>query len=249
MTDDELIRYSRQILLPQFGVEGQKRLRAARVLIVGLGGLGSAAACYLTAAGVGRLVLVDGDRVELSNLQRQILHTAERIGMPKTASARRSLAALNPTVELEVHEGRVGADSLPELVSGVDLVLDCSDNFPTRFALNAACYRATIPLISGAAIRFEGQLTAFSGRPGGPCYRCLYPEEGALDETCTANGVLGPLLGVIGSLQAIEAIKILTGIGEPLFGRLILFDALRLDWRQVRLPPDPACPICLGESA
>ncbi len=244
MTDDELIRYSRQILLPQFGVEGQERLQAARALVVGLGGLGSAAAFYLAAAGVGRLVLADNDRVELSNLQRQILHSAERLGMPKTDSAYQTLHGLNPDIEIQTYPVRVSAENLAELIGSVDLVLDCSDNFPTRFALNTACQRAHIPLVSGAAIRFEGQVSAFSGRPGGPCYRCLYPEEGTIDETCTANGVLGPLLGVIGSLQAIEAIKILTGIGEPLFGRLLLFDALRMEWRALHLPPDPNCPVC-----
>jgi len=244
MTDDDLLRYSRQILLPQFGIEGQERLRASSVLVVGLGGLGSPVALYLAAAGVGRLLQADFDRVDLSNLQRQILHTTDRIGQTKAESARQTLRALNPGVELVTVETSLTPETLPELVCGVDLVVECSDNFATRFAVNAACQAAHVPLVSGAAIRLEGQVTAFSGQSGGPCYRCLYPDEGSIDETCTANGVLAPLVGIIGSLQATEAIKILTGLGTPLFGRLLLLDAARMEWREVRLRPDPACPVC-----
>lgn len=247
MTDDDLLRYSRQILLPQFGIEGQERLRASSVLVVGLGGLGSPVALYLAAAGVGRLLLADFDRVDLSNLQRQILHTTDRLGLPKTESARRALQAIAPNVELISIDTPLTPETLPELVSRVDLVVDGCDNFATRFAVNAACQAACVPLVSGAAIRLEGQVTAFSGRPGGPCYRCLYPDEGAIDETCTANGVLAPLVGIIGSVQAVEAIKILTGLGTPLFGRLLLLDAARMEWREVRLRPDPACPVCAGD--
>ena len=244
MTDDQLLRYSRQILLPDFGIAGQERLRAASVLIVGLGGLGSPVALYLAAAGVGRLLLADFDSVELSNLQRQILHSSERIGMPKTESARIALHALNPEVELVGICHALSGEGLAELVAEVDLVLDCCDNFTTRFAVNAACVAARVPLVSGAAIRLEGQVTAFSGQPGGPCYRCLYPNEGDLDDTCSANGVLAPVVGIIGSLQAAEAIKILTGLGTPLYGRLLLLDAATMDWRRLRLHADPACPVC-----
>jgi molybdopterin-synthase adenylyltransferase len=248
MTDDDLLRYSRQILLPQFGIEGQERLRESSVLVVGLGGLGSPVALYLAAAGVGRLLLADFDRVDLSNLQRQILHTTDRLGQTKAESARQTLQALNPGVELVTVETSLTPETLPELVGDVDLVVECSDNFATRFAVNAACYNAHVPLVSGAAIRLEGQVTAFSSQPGDPCYRCLYPDEGSIDETCTANGVLAPLVGIIGSIQATEAIKILTGLGIPLFGRLLLLDAARMDWREVRLRPDPSCPVC-AESA
>ena len=244
MTDDQLLRYSRQIMLPAFGIEGQQRLLDARVLIVGLGGLGSPVAMYLAAAGVGTLVLADFDAVDLSNLQRQILHTTDRIGMTKVDSALRALSALNPQVRLEAIKGSLSDTNLGTIVAGVDLVVDACDNFPTRFAVNAACAAARVPLVSGAAIRTEGQVAVFSGQPGGPCYQCLYPRDGGLDETCSANGVLAPLVGIIGSIQATEAIKLLAGLGEPLVGRLLLLDALTMEWRTLRLPPDPACPIC-----
>ncbi|CRI66144.1 Molybdopterin biosynthesis protein moeB [Thiocapsa sp. KS1] len=244
MTDAELLRYSRQILLPDFGIAGQERLRASGVLVVGLGGLGSPVAMYLAAAGVGRLVLADFDAVDLSNLQRQIIHTTAQIGRPKAESARIALAALNPDVELVTVKRSLVEETLPDIVAGVDLVLDCCDNFQTRFAVNAACVAAGVPLVSGAAIRLEGQVTAFSGQPGGPCYQCLYPRDGGIDETCSTNGVLAPVVGIIGSIQATEAIKILTGLGEPLFGRLLLLDAALMQWRSLRLPADPSCPIC-----
>ena len=244
MTDDQLLRYSRQIMLPAFGIDGQQRLLDARVLIVGLGGLGSPVAMYLAAAGVGTLVLADFDAVDLSNLQRQILHTTDRIGMTKVDSALRALTALNPQVRLEAIKGSLNDTNLGTIVAAVDLVVDACDNFPTRFAVNAACAAARVPLVSGAAIRTEGQVAVFSGQPGGPCYQCLYPRDGGLDETCSANGVLAPLVGIIGSIQATEAIKLLAGLGEPLVGRLLLLDALTMEWRTLRLPPDPACPIC-----
>lgn len=244
MNDKQLLRYSRQIMLPGFGIEGQERLRAASVLVVGLGGLGSPVAMYLAAAGVGRLLLADFDAVDLSNLQRQILHTTERVGIPKADSACVTLAALNPEVELVRVKRSLSEDTLPALVGEVDLVVDCSDNFATRFAVNAACTAAGKPLVSGAAIRMEGQVAVYSGQPGGPCYQCLYPRDGALDETCTANGILAPVVGIIGSVQATEAVKILAGIGEPLYGRLLLLDAAAMEWRSLRLPADPACPIC-----
>jgi adenylyltransferase/sulfurtransferase len=199
---------------------------------------------YLAAAGVGTLVLADFDAVDLSNLQRQILHTTDRIGMTKVDSALRALSALNPQVRLEAIKGSLSDTNLGTIVAGVDLVVDACDNFPTRFAVNAACAAARVPLVSGAAIRTEGQVAVFSGQPGGPCYQCLYPRDGGLDETCSANGVLAPLVGIIGSIQATEAIKLLAGLGEPLVGRLLLLDALTMEWRTLRLPPDPACPIC-----
>jgi molybdopterin-synthase adenylyltransferase len=252
MTDDDLLRYSRQILLPQFGIEGQERLRESSVLVVGLGGLGSPVALYLAAAGVGRLLLADFDRVDLSNLQRQILHTTDRIGLTKTESARQTLRALNPGVELVTVETSLTPETLPELVGDVDLVVECSDNFATRFAVNAACQTAHVPLVSGAAIRLEGQVTVFSGQPGGPCYRCLYPDEGSIDETCTANGVLAPLVGIIGSIQATEAIKILTGLGAPLFGRCSC--SMRRAWNGARsgcarIPPVRVCAEAANTSA
>lgn len=244
MNDSELLRYSRHIMLPGLGIEGQERLRRASVLVVGLGGLGSPVAMYLAAAGVGRLVLADFDAVDLSNLQRQILHSTERIGMPKADSARIALSALNPEVRIETVKRSLTEETLPDLVAGVDLVVDGSDNFATRFAVNAACFTAGRPLVSGAAIRLEGQVSVFPGQPRGPCYQCLYPRDGGLDETCSTNGVLAPLVGIIGSIQATEAIKVLTGLGEPLFGRLLLLDATAMEWRSLRLSADPACPVC-----
>jgi molybdopterin/thiamine biosynthesis adenylyltransferase len=244
MNDDQLLRYSRQIMLPAIGIEGQERLLAARVLVVGLGGLGSPVAMYLAAAGVGTLVVVDFDDVDLSNLQRQILHTSEHIGIPKVSSALQGLKALNPEVRIEGYKSRITQDTLPALIAEADAVVDCCDNFTTRFAVNAACFRAGVPLISGAAIRTEGQVAVFGGKQSGPCYQCLYPSEGNLDETCSANGVLAPVVGIIGSIQATEALKVLTGAGDPLYGRLLLMDALSMEFRTVRLPADPDCPVC-----
>lgn len=246
MDDQQLLRYSRQIMLPAIGIEGQERLGKARVLIIGLGGLGSPAAMYLAAAGVGTLVLVDFDQVDLTNLQRQIAHTTPRIGMPKVASARVTLQALNPEIQILTLAHKLEGEALAEQVSQADVVLDSSDNFTTRFAVNAACRAHRTPLVSGAAIRMEGQISVFTGEPGQPCYHCLYPAEGQLDETCSANGVLAPLVGVIGSMQAIETIKLLAGVGETLANRLLLFDALQMEWRTLKLKPDPACPICGG---
>lgn len=248
MTDDQLLRYSRQLLLPDFGIAKQERLRAATVLIVGLGGLGSPAAMYLAAAGVGRLLLADFDTVELSNLQRQILHRSASIGMPKTESAKLALHALNPDVELVEIRQRLTEDALPALLADVDLVLDCCDNFATRFAVNAACVAARIPLVTGAAVRLEGQLASFSGQPGDPCYQCLYPRDGEPETACAPDGILAPVVGIVGSLQATEAIKLLTGIGTPRLGLLLLLDAATLEWRSLRLRADPACPICAGRA-
>ncbi len=244
MDDDALLRYSRQIMLPEMGVEGQERLRASRVLIIGLGGLGSPAAMYLAAAGVGTLELVDDDRVDLSNLQRQVLHTTDRIGVEKALSAQLGLRALNPEPRLLLRQTRLQDAALNDAVAAADLVVDCSDNFDTRFALNRACHGLRTPLVSGAAIRWDGQITVFDGRPGSPCYRCLYDEEGEEELRCSENGVVAPLVGVIGAMQALEAIKLLCGIGEPLGGRLLVLDALHTQWRELLLKPDPACPVC-----
>ena len=244
MDDDALLRYSRQIMLPQIGIEGQERLRASRALIVGLGGLGSPVAMYLAAAGVGSLELCDDDRVDLSNLQRQVAHTTARIGESKVNSAAQALRALTPDVRIETHEQRLEGEALDRVVQRVDLVLDCSDNFDTRFALNRSCHAHGTPLVSGAAIRWDGQVTVFDQRPGSPCYRCLYDEQGEDDLRCSENGVAAPLVGVIGSLQALEAMKLLCGVGDSLGGRLLVLDALAMHWRQLRLRPDPDCPVC-----
>jgi adenylyltransferase/sulfurtransferase len=246
MTPDEQTRYSRQILLPGFGEAAQERLKDARVLVVGLGGLGSPVAIYLAAAGVGRLLLADFDAVDLSNLQRQILHDSERVGWTKVDSALATLAALNPHCELVPIKRSLTAPRLAELSAEVDLVVDASDNFQTRYAVNAACVAAGIPLVSGAAIRAEGQVAVFSGRPGAPCYQCLYPDDGLAGERCAREGVLAPLVGIIGSIQATEAIKLLTGYGEPLTSRLLLLDARTMAIRTLGIPPDPACPTCAG---
>jgi adenylyltransferase/sulfurtransferase len=244
MNDDQLLRYSRQIMLPSIGINGQEKLLNAQVLIVGLGGLGSPAAMYLAAAGVGTLVLVDFDRVDLTNLQRQIVHTTPRIGELKVDSARETLQALNPQCHVEPIAKQLDEAALKQQIKAVDLVVDGTDNFATRFTINKACYETATPLVSGAAIRMEGQISVFTGEPGGPCYHCLYPDEGEMDESCSANGVLAPLVGVIGSLQAVEAIKQLTGAGSSLHGRLLLLDALEMEWRTLRLTSDPACPVC-----
>jgi molybdopterin-synthase adenylyltransferase len=245
MDDSQLLRYSRQIMLPELDIEGQQRLLEARVLIVGLGGLGSPAALYLAAAGVGTLVLADFDRVDLSNLQRQIIHGQEDIGRLKVESATDSLLSINPEIRVETVTARLEAETLAEHVAGVDLVLDGSDNFATRFAVNAACVAARRPLVSGAVIRLEGQLAVFrADLPEQPCYRCLFPEGEEVAESCSETGVLAPLPGVIGSLQALEAIKILGRCGEPANARLLLLDAFRLQWRSLEIKPDPACPVC-----
>ena len=244
MDDPTLLRYSRQIMLAELGIEGQQRLRDGHALIIGIGGLGSPAAMYLAAAGVGTLTLVDDDDVDLSNLQRQVAHTTGRIGMPKTESAAIALTALNPDTTIHRRTQRLHGDALHEAVAAADVVVDCSDNFATRFALNAASQALRTPLVSGAAIRWDGQISAFTGQPGGPCYRCLYPHEGEEDLRCSENGVVAPLVGVIGTMQALEAIKLIAGVGEPLVGRLLVLDGLRMQWRELRLRADPACPVC-----
>ncbi|MDH3526096.1 MAG: molybdopterin-synthase adenylyltransferase MoeB [Gammaproteobacteria bacterium] len=245
MNDDQLLRYSRQILLPQVGIAGQEKLLATRALIVGAGGLGSPAAIYLAAAGVGHLVIADDDRVELSNLQRQILHHESDIGRDKVASAMDTLAAINPEVQVTPIAERLQGGRLEQAVSAADLVLDCSDNFATRFAVNQACVTHRTPLVSGAAVRLEGQVAVFiPGREDSPCYSCLYREGEDEDQTCSENGVLSPLVGIIGSLQALEAVKVALSLGQDLCGRLVVFDAYRHEWRTLKVPRDPGCPVC-----
>jgi molybdopterin/thiamine biosynthesis adenylyltransferase len=248
LEDPQLLRYSRQIMLPAIDIAGQERLQNAHALIIGLGGLGSPAAIYLAAAGVGQLTLVDFDTVELSNLQRQIAHTSERIGQLKVESARQTLLALNPEIVVHCIARKLDEPDLLQAVRQADVVIEGSDNFATRFAVNRACFASGTTLVSGAAIRWEGQVSVFSGNVG-PCYQCLYPADGQIDETCSANGILAPVVGMIGCLQATEAIKVLTGAGQPLFGRLLLLDALAMEWRSIRLRPDPACPVCSGRPA
>lgn len=245
MDDQQLLRYSRQILLPQIDIEGQQRLLNSRVLVVGVGGLGSPVALYLAAAGVGQLLLADPDQVDLSNLQRQVIHHAADIGRDKVASAAERVAAINPHVEcLQLPSALAGA-ALQQAVGEVDLVLDCSDNFATRHAVNAACVQLGKPLVSGAAIRLEGQLSVFDPRrEDSPCYQCLYGEGDEQALSCSEAGVVGPLVGLVGSLQALEALKLLAGFGEPLVGRLLLIDALDSRFRELRVRRDPACNCC-----
>jgi molybdopterin/thiamine biosynthesis adenylyltransferase len=244
MNDRQLLQYGRQILLPEIGIEGQQRLLDAHVLIVGLGGLGSPAALYLAAAGVGQLTLADHDEVELSNLQRQIAHGMEELGKAKTESARRAIARINPDCKTGLFTGEIDDQTLPPLLDPVDLVIDACDNFPTRFAVNRASVAKGIPLISGAAVRWEGQIAVFSGRKGEGCYRCLYDEAGEDEETCSTTGVAAPVVGVIGSMQATEALKVIAEAGEPLFNRLLIYDGLRAAWRSMKLHADPHCPVC-----
>lgn len=250
MNDDELLRYSRHILLEGFDVDGQQKLCAATALIVGLGGLGCPVALYLAASGVGHLLLADFDVVDISNLQRQIAHTEAAVGVTKVESARRAIAAINSTIKVTTIGQALDADNLQALVAQADVVIDCSDNFVTRFAINAACVRAAKPLVSGAAIRSEGQVSVFDGgSKDAPCYRCLYSDvtsgNGDAEQlACSEAGVLSPLVGVIGTMQALEAVKLLSGFGTALRGRLLVFDAASSEWRQLRLSKDPHCPVC-----
>lgn len=242
---DWKLRYSRHLALPDFGAPAQQKLAEASVLVLGLGGLGSPAALYLASAGVGRLLLNDFDRVDLSNLQRQLLYRESDAGRPKTEAAAAALTALNPACKLERLEGRLDAPALADVLERCDLVLDGSDNFGTRFAVNQACITARKPLVSGAALRYAGQLSVFDPRDDlSPCYACLYPEGGEELEDCRQNGVLAPLTGVIGSLMAVEALKLLTGVGAPLVGRLLRYDALSGEMRYTAVKRDPACPVC-----
>ena len=245
LSDDQLLRYSRQIMLPDVDIDGQERWLASKVLIIGLGGLGSPVSLYLAAAGIGELVLVDDDQVDLSNLQRQVVHTTARIGMKKVDSAAQMLREINPDINIVTCAERLDAGALQALVAQVDLVLDCTDNFSTRFAVNQACVEHQKPLVSGAAIRMEGQIAVFQpGVEGSPCYQCLYTEGDDETLTCSESGVLSPLVGIIGSMQALEALKVLANIGTTLTGRLLLLDAKHMEWRSLKLKQDPACPIC-----
>jgi molybdopterin-synthase adenylyltransferase len=247
MNDAQLLRYSRHLLLPEIGIDGQQKLLDSRVLIVGLGGLGSPVSMYLAASGVGTLALADPDKVDLTNLQRQVVHNTNSVGLSKVASAAKHLKALNPDVAIHGVERKLEGAELEEQVRLADVVVDCCDNFPTRFAINAACLRAKKPLVSAAVTRFEGQIAVFrADLADGPCYRCLYDEPGDAEETCVQFGVLAPFAGVMGGLQATETLKLLVGIGEPLAGKLLIIDALSMLWRLSALPKDPACPACTG---
>lgn len=248
MNDDQLLRYSRHILLPEIGIEGQERLLASRALVVGAGGLGSPIALYLASAGVGRITICDGDTVDLTNLQRQIVHRTEAIGRPKVESARETLRSINPQVEVVALAERVGDEALSVLAAQADVVLDGSDNFATRHAVNRACVRQGKPLVSGAAVRFDGQVAVFDlRRAEAPCYACLFPEVGENEDMlCAIMGVFAPITGVIGTIQAAEALKLLAGTGEPLNG-LLLVDALTMQLRTIRFAKDPACLVCSGE--
>ena len=246
MDDRQLLRYSRHILLDELGVDAQARFAAAHALVVGAGGLGNPAAQFLASAGIGTVTLADADVVDFTNLQRQILFAMDDVGTPKVAAAARRLAAINPEVRVVQAAQRVGATELAALVAAADVVLDCTDNFATRHAINRACVSARRPLVSGAAIRFDGQISVFDVRdPAAPCYHCLFGEGEDLEETrCATMGVFAPLVGIVGATQAAEALKLVAGVGRPLAGRLLLIDALAMEWREVRVPRDPACPVC-----
>ncbi len=248
MNDDQLLRYSRHILLDELGIDGQERLLASHALVVGAGGLGSPVALYLGSAGVGHLTIADHDHVDATNLQRQIAHNLQRLGQPKAESARQAIAELNPDVRVTALNERLSAERLLALVAQADVVLDCSDNFETRQAVNAACVAQRKPLVSGAAIRFDGQVSVYDTRqPDAPCYACVFPPGQAPEEVrCATMGVLAPLVGIIGSVQAAEAIKLLSGMGSRLSGRLLMLDGRDMAWSDVRLPRDPHCPVCAG---
>jgi adenylyltransferase/sulfurtransferase len=245
MNDNQLLRYSRQIMLPQIDIAGQQKLLNAKVLIVGAGGLGSPAVLYLAAAGVGHITIYDNDTVDLSNLQRQIAHYTTDIGTGKTISSRETLLKLNPEIEVRAVQQRLEGLLLDDEVQNAEVVLDCSDNFKTRFAINQACVKHKTPLVSGAAIRFEGQVSVFtSGQNDSPCYNCLYSSDGEELQTCATNGVIAPITGVIGSIQALEAMKLIMGIGETLTGRLLLIDGLSMEINTMRLRKNAKCPTC-----
>lgn len=248
LSDEELLRYSRQILLPRFDIAGQAALKSARVLVVGAGGLGCPVALYLGAAGVGHLTVADDDTVELANLQRQIAFDNGQLGQSKAEALADRVRRINPLVQVEALQARLEGDALMRAVEAASLVVDGSDNFNTRFAVNRACVAAGVPLVSGAAIRGEGQISVFDPRrDDSPCYHCLYPEQGNEDLTCSEAGVIAPLVGMIGATQAMEAIKVISGIGTPLVGRLLLLDAWQMQWREMGLTRDPACPVCDGQ--
>ena len=245
MIDEQLLRYSRQIMLPDMDIAGQQKLVDANVLIVGMGGLGCPVGMYLAAAGVGHLILADDDTVEITNLQRQIAHSQADIGSSKVESVAETLKGLNPKVRITAMNQRLEEKDLDNQMSTVDVVVDASDNFTTRFAINRACSKTKTPLVSGAAIRMEGQVTVFDPRDAqSPCYQCLYTEGDDESASCSANGVLAPIVGIIGSVHALETIKVITGIGKPLTGRLLLLDGKTMQWREMKLPRDENCPVC-----
>ncbi len=247
MNDDaSLLRYSRHILLNEIGVEGQDRILAAHVLVIGAGGLGSPVALYLASAGVGRITLVDHDTVDLTNLQRQIAHTTQRVGQAKVSSAQAAIGAINPDVRVDALVQRADDDFLAHWLPQVDLVLDCSDNFATRQRVNAACVQHRKPLVSGAAIRFDGQVSVYDARDGtAPCYACVFPPDQTFEEVnCATMGVFAPLVGIIGTVQAAEALKLLAGVGRSLAGRLLMLDARAMEWNEVQVPRNPHCPVC-----
>lgn len=245
MNDEQLLQYSRQIMLPEMDIAGQEKLLAAKVLIIGLGGLGCPAALYLAAAGAGHLTLVDYDEVDLTNLQRQIAHTYADVGTLKVVSAEQALKAINPNIEVTAVPRKLEGDELRAQVAAADLVLDCTDNFTVRYAINDACVAHKKPLVSGAAIRMEGQLAVFdSNDTDSPCYRCLYPEGSEQQLSCSENGVIAPLTGMVGTMQALQAIKVLAGFGESLVGKLLLLDAKDMMFHRLTLNRDPECPVC-----
>jgi molybdopterin/thiamine biosynthesis adenylyltransferase len=247
MNDEQLLRYSRHLLLDDIGIEGQQRLLASHALVIGAGGLGSPVALYLGTAGVGRLTIVDHDTVDLTNLQRQIAHNLSRVGQPKAESARQSIGAVNPDVQVRALRQRVDAAALDRLVPEADVVLDCSDNFATRHAVNAACVKHGRPLVAGAAIGFDGQISVYDRRPGhdGPCYGCLFPPGAEYEEVaCATMGVFAPLVGIIGTMQAAEALKLLAGVGRSLAGRLLMLDARAMHWDEVQIGRQAGCPVC-----
>jgi molybdopterin/thiamine biosynthesis adenylyltransferase len=246
MNDAQLLRYSRHILLDELGIEGQQRLLAAHVLVIGAGGLGSPVALYLATAGVGTLTIVDGDSVDLTNLQRQIVHSVERIGRSKAESAAQTLAAINPEVRVHALRERADAQRLLELVALADLVVDCSDNFATRHAVNAACVAHAKPLVSGAAIGFDGQVSVYDTRdPAQPCYACLFPPDAVFEEVrCATMGVFAPLVGIVGSVEAAEALKLLAGVGSSLAGRLQMLDARTMEWTEIGIARSAGCTVC-----
>ncbi|QET02918.1 MULTISPECIES: HesA/MoeB/ThiF family protein [Cupriavidus] len=248
MNDDQLLRYSRHILLDEFGIEGQERLLAAHALVIGAGGLGAAALPYLASAGVGHITIVDDDDVDLTNLQRQIVHTTANVGRPKVESAREAMLRINPDLDIQLVPRRVSDAELGPLVAQADVVLDCTDNFVTRHAINRACVAHRVPLVSGAALRFDGQVSVYDLRqPDAPCYGCLFPPSvPAPEAACASMGVFAPLVGMVGTVQAAEALKLLSGVGRPLAARLLMVNALTMEWNEMRLARAPDCEICGG---
>jgi molybdopterin/thiamine biosynthesis adenylyltransferase len=246
MTDDQLLRYSRHILLNEIGIEGQEKISGSRVLVIGAGGLGSPVALYLGSAGVGHITLVDDDTVDLTNLQRQIVHTLSSVGQPKVKSAQAAIAAINSEVVVSVIQARADAHMLDALVAQTDVVLDCCDNFSTRQAVNAVCVKHRKPLVSGAVIRFDGQISVYDTRDTeSPCYACIFPPDASFEETrCSTMGVFAPLVGIIGSMQAAEALKLLSGAGDSIAGRLLMLDSRSMEWSNISLPRNISCPVC-----